>query len=119
VGNPENCGSCLASTDEFLHEVVAVVAVILVIVWYVRVASKPCVNPEGARNHPVAISKLHLGPCRWRLSPKSISFQVVEILNVAFPATPFAPPRPGVAYGFECRDRMRLTEGSTGNVQLS
>ena len=28
------------------------------------------------------------------------------------------PIRPGVAYGFECRDRMRLTEGSTGNPQL-
>lgn len=63
-------GECEMQGLEFFvgTAVVAVVAVILVVVWYVRVASKPCVNPEG------------------------------------------------VAYGFECRDRMRLTEGSTGNV---
>lgn len=30
--------------------VVTVVATILVIIWYVRIASKPCVNPEGGLN---------------------------------------------------------------------
>jgi len=48
--------------------VVFVVATILVILWYVIVASKPCVNPEG------------------------------------------------VAYGFEARQRMRLTDGATGEA---
>ena len=41
--------------NSWMTEVVAVVAVILVIVWYVRVASKPCVNPQGARNHPTSV----------------------------------------------------------------